>query len=87
MNPNKAIGTDIGNKGWKKTAVRKRFPVFANLLAISRRGPEKSSLASNYVKSDLSPFLFSQYLFINLTKYPGSKQYRNGSRKDIESII
>ena len=35
MPPN-AIGIEMGNRGWKKNAVRTRFPEFENMSAMSR---------------------------------------------------
>jgi hypothetical protein len=38
----KAIGIEIGNKGWKNTAVKRRFASLAKMLAMSKGGPSKS---------------------------------------------
>jgi hypothetical protein len=39
MKPKKAMGMEIGSKGWKKIAVKNKLAVFENLLAISKGGP------------------------------------------------
>ena len=42
MNPNKAIGHDIGSRVWKKIAVKKRLDVFVKKLAMLSTGPSQS---------------------------------------------
>jgi hypothetical protein len=37
-----AMGIDNGMSGWKKSAVRIRFPRFAKIFAMSKSGPSKS---------------------------------------------
>lgn len=43
-NPPNAIGIDTGSKGWKNSAVKNKFPRFANLFAISSLGPSNNLL-------------------------------------------